>query len=102
VLRTTQDAPAKTKPRLLFFFRASEGASRRCEGYLAQVLQRRRNHQTFQISRVDISQRADLGERFRITDTPTILVIAHRKIRGRLVRPTGCEPIRETLQPWLR
>jgi hypothetical protein len=34
------------KPRLLFLYSARDGRARRVEGYLAQVLQRRRNHET--------------------------------------------------------
>ena len=35
------------KPGLVFFHSQRSGRSRRVEGYLAQVLQRRRNHATF-------------------------------------------------------
>ena len=102
MLRTSHSAPATTKPRLLFFYSPKEGASRRCEGYLAQILQRRRNHNTFLIQRIDLSQRADMGERFRITETPSIMVIADGKVRARLTRPSGSAAIREQLKPWLR
>jgi thioredoxin-like negative regulator of GroEL len=102
LLRTTKVAPPQTKPRLLFFFAPKEGASRRVEGYLAQVLQRRRNHNSFVIHRIDASQRSDLAERFRVTDTPAILVVAGGRVRARIVRPKGCEPIREQLQAWMR
>ncbi len=102
MLRTSHSAPTATKPRLLFFYSPQEGASRRCDGYLAQVLQRRRNHNTFVVQRVDVSQRADIGERFRITETPSIMVIADGKVRARLTRPSSSAAIREQLKPWLR
>lgn len=101
MLRSRQTAPTATKPRLLFFY-ANDGASRRCESFLATVLQRRRNHQTFVIHRIDVSKRVDIGERFRITETPAIIVIAEGKVRARLTRPKGSAPIREQLEPWLR
>jgi thioredoxin-like negative regulator of GroEL len=66
------------------------------------VLQRRRNHNTFVVQRVDVSQRADIGERFRITETPSIMVIADGKVRARLTRPSSSAAIREQLKPWLR
>ena len=91
-----------TKPRLLFFYDAREGASRRCEGYLAQVLQARRNHETFLVHRIDINERPDLAERFRVTAVPTIVVITRGKVRVRLTSPRGCVLIREQLEPWLR
>ena len=102
VVRSTPPAPPEAKPRLLFFYDPNDGAARRCEGYLAQVLQHRRNHQTFAIHRIDISRRADLGERFRVTETPSIVVIAEGRIRARLTKPKGCGQIREKLEPWLR
>lgn len=95
-------APAKTKPRLLFFYLPRDGAARRTEGLLASVLQRRRNHKSFVIHRIDVTQRAELAERFRVTETPTILVVADGKVRTRMTRPKGCGPIQEQLQPWLR
>ncbi len=102
VVRSTPPAPPEAKPRLLFFYDPNDGAARRCEGYLAQVLQHRRNHQTFLIHHIDISQHAELAERFRVAETPSILVIAEGRIRARLTKPKGCGPIREKLEPWLR
>ena len=43
-------------------------ACRRVEGFLAQVLQRRRNHETFKLYRVAQEERPDLVERFEIDD----------------------------------
>jgi hypothetical protein len=42
------------RPRLVFFFSKASGRSRRVEGYLSQVLQRRRNHQSFDLLNVDV------------------------------------------------
>jgi len=39
-------------PRLVFFHSPLSGNCRRVEGFLAQVLQRRRNHGTFNVVRV--------------------------------------------------
>src|SRR5207244_5894219 len=40
---------AAEKPSLLFFHSAASGRCRRVEGFMAQVLQRRSNHETFKI-----------------------------------------------------
>src|SRR4051794_40999668 len=56
-------APAKTvsaRPQLLFFYSDTSGSSRRVEGFLAQVLQRRRNHQSFELRRIDADRHAEL------------------------------------------
>jgi hypothetical protein len=51
---TTALAGGPPKPSLLFFFDARSGRSRRVEGFLAQVLQHRRNHDTFHLYRIDV------------------------------------------------
>ena len=90
------------RPMLLFFGSTTEGLSRRAEGYLAQVLQRRGNHQTFQVRRVAREERPDLLERFRVHALPTILVVQENKVRARLVQPRGADEIRVFLKPWLK
>ena len=47
-------------------------------------------------------ERPDLLERFRIEKTPTIVVVAEKRVRGRLAEPRGCEEIQTFLAPWLR
>ena len=91
-----------TKPRLIFFTSSLSGQCRRVEGFLAQVLQRRRNHGTFRMLVVDEHERPDLVERFRVTGLPTLVVVEGRLERGRLEQPRGCREIEELLGPWLR
>lgn len=91
-----------TKPTLIFFSSSTEGRSRRAEGHLAQVLQRRQNHNTFLVHRVAREERPDLLERFRVEETPTLVVVQDRRVRGRLVLPRGCGEIQTFLAPWLR
>jgi thioredoxin-like negative regulator of GroEL len=91
-----------TKPRLLFFYKSNDGKARRVEGYLAQVLQRRQNHETFVIHRVDVDQRPDLVARFKIEATPSLIVVNAKQIQGRLERPRNAIEIRSLLTPWLR
>jgi thioredoxin-like negative regulator of GroEL len=97
-----QDSKPSGRVKLAFFYSPRSGRSRRVEGFLAQVLQHRRNHHTFQILRVDVDKRPDLATRFRVTETPTLLVIADNRVRARLSEPTGCRQITELLSPWLR
>ena len=88
-------------PRLVFFHSALSGNCRRVEGFLAQVLQRRRNHETFNVVRVAEEERPDLLERFRIETVPTLVVVEHQAVKGRLERPRGCREIEGFLAPWL-
>lgn len=93
---------AFAKPMLLFFTSSRDGRSRRTEGFLAQVLQRRRNHETFKIHYVAQEERPDLLERFRIENTPTLVVVTDKRVQGSLAQPRGCEEIQTFLAPWLR
>jgi thioredoxin-like negative regulator of GroEL len=94
-------ALAGEKPRLLFFHSAVSGRCRRVEGFLAQVLQRRRNHGTFKVVRVAEEERPDLIERFAVAELPTLVVVEGKTVRGRLERPRGCREIEGFLAPWL-
>lgn len=99
---TTQAPAPLAKPRLVFFYSKSSGACRRVEGFLAQVLQRRGNHETFRIDRVEATRHPDLHERFGIDDVPTLVVVEDRQVKGRLVAPRGAVAIERFLAPWLR
>jgi thioredoxin-like negative regulator of GroEL len=87
---------------LLFFTSDTSGPCRRAEGFLAQVLQRRQNHDTFAVHRVASEDRRDLLERLRIKTVPTLVVVDGKLVRGRLEDPRGCEEIQAFLAPWLR
>ncbi len=95
-------APRADQPGLVFFSSPLSGACRRVEGFLAQVLQRRQNHGTFKLYRVDEKQRPDLVERFRIDSLPTLIVVEDKLVRAKLEKPRGCREIENFLSPWLR
>jgi thioredoxin-like negative regulator of GroEL len=94
-------APAE-KPGLLFFYSTRSGQSRRVEGFLAQVLQRRRNHGTFRLHRVDADKHADFATRLEVTDTPALVIVEGGRVQARVTQPVGCREIEELLSPWLR
>jgi thioredoxin-like negative regulator of GroEL len=98
---STAAVPAQ-KPGLVFFYSPVSGACRRVEGFLAQVLQRRRNHGTFKLYRVDEKERPDLVERFAVATMPTLVVVEGKAVRARLERPRGCREIERFLAPWLK
>lgn len=89
------------RPGLVFFYSPVSGACRRVEGYLAQVLQRRQNHSTFRLYRVDEEKRPDLVERFRVELVPSLVVVEGRLVTARLERPRGARDIERFLSPWL-
>lgn len=90
-----------SKPGLVFFHSALSGHCRRVEGFLAQVLQRRRNHSTFRLYCVEQDERPDLVQRFAVGTIPTLVVVENKTVRARLERPRGCRDIERFLAPWL-
>jgi thioredoxin-like negative regulator of GroEL len=90
------------QPGLVYFYSARSGACRRAEGFLAQVLQRRRNHGTFRLYRVEQEAHPEIVERFRVEDVPTLVVVESQTVQARLERPRGCREIERFLAPWLQ
>lgn len=99
---TAASTSAPPKPALLFFFDPRSGRSRRVDGFLAQVLQHRRNHDTFRLYRIDITQHTDLATKFKVGTVPTLVVVENKQVKGRFQQPRGSRELTRFLQPWLR
>ena len=102
ITSTASTATSTAKPRLLLFHSRVSGRCRRVEGFLAQVLQRRANHSTFTLERVEAEEHAEVHDTFGIDVVPTLVVVEKGKVRGRIVDPGGCKAIELFLAPWLR
>jgi len=98
---STSQPQTLDQPKLVFFHSALSGHCRRVEGFLAQVLQRRRNHGTFRLYRVEEQARPDLVDRFGVETVPTLVVVEGKLVRARLEHPRGCRDIERFLAPWL-
>jgi hypothetical protein len=97
----TGDVAEAPRPQLLFFYSPTSGPSRRVEGFLAQVLQRRRNHESFRLIPIEVERQPDLVEHFEVDKIPALIVVSEKTVRARLVHPRGCAEITRTLSPWL-
>lgn len=100
-MATSLGAVAKARPSLVFFESSASGRCRRVEGFLAQVLQRRSNHKTFRIYRVDAEKEGELVSRFKVDTIPTLVVVENKRVRAQLPNPQGCREIENFLGPWL-
>src|SRR4029077_2782219 len=98
----TEQADAAARLRLVFFHSPTSGQCRRTEAHLAQTLQRRKNRSRFEVVRVNVDERPDLGERFRVDAVPTLVVIEGRRVVGRIVSPHTALDLARSLKPWLR
>ena len=92
----------KTRPGLVYFHSSRSGKCRRIEGYIAQVLQHRRNHDTFKYYTVAQEERPDLLEKFGVPTIPTLIVLERKTISARLESPRGSKEIERFLAPWLK
>jgi len=89
-------------PRLVFFHSSLSGRCRRVEGFIAQVLQRRQNHDTFLLQPVVREESPELFDRFGVEQVPTLMVIEEKSVRARLETPRSCREIERFLRPWLK
>ena len=99
---TADQAAITGTPKLVFFHSAVSGRCRRVEGFIAQVLQRRQNHETFLVYRVPREDHPDLFDRFGVDKVPTLVVIEGKSVQGRLETPRSCREIERFLRPWLK
>jgi thioredoxin-like negative regulator of GroEL len=99
---STAPAGAQPKPSLLFFFDPRSGKSRRVDGFIAQVLQHRRNHDTFRLYRIDVTQHPDLATKFKVGTVPALVVVEDKQVKARSQQPRGARELTRFLQPWLR
>jgi len=100
-LEAPREQAVADPPKLVFFHSPHSGRCRRVEGFLAQVLQRRQNHDSFKLLRASVDERPDLVECFRIEEVPTFVVVEGRKLVKRIPAPRGCRQLEESLSPWL-
>jgi hypothetical protein len=95
-------AESALKPTLVFLYSRHSGRSRRVEGFLAQVLQRRSNHDTFALRQIEYETHLDLAARLGVEQPPALVVIEEKRVRARLEQPRGCTDITAVLAPWLK
>jgi thioredoxin 1 len=101
VSQSAREAVA-TSPRLVFFHSPSSGRCRRTEAHLAHALQRRGNHETFELLRVNVEKRPDIARRFRVDVVPTLVVVVERRLVRRIVAPRSAAELERELATWLR
>ncbi len=98
---TTAPRVTTKPPLLLLFAEYTSGQSRRMDGFVAHVLQRRHNHGSFRYRIVLREQRPDLFERFHIDDAPTLVVVDEGAVKARLTGYHRPQAVEQLLAPWL-
>ena len=90
------------RPILIFFGSPTSGPSRRMEAFVDQVLQARRNHQTFRRRQGRHRRAARPGGALRRRRVPTIVVVDGARVARRIEGRVGVKELRDQLDDWLR
>ena len=69
-------------PRLVFFTSKRSGPARRMESLLAHIARRERDR--LSVSRVDVDERPEIAERFRVEEVPALALVVGKRVVSRL------------------
>ncbi len=70
------------QPLLVFFCSKRSGPARRMESLLAHLA--RKERERLRVTRVDVDERPDLAERFRVDVVPTLVLVEAKRVVARL------------------
>jgi thioredoxin-like negative regulator of GroEL len=87
------------RPLLLFFTSRQSGPARRMESLLAHIARKERDR--LRVSKVDVEDRPELAERFRIEQVPSLALVVGRRVVSRLEGRATAPRIESMLEPHL-
>jgi thioredoxin-like negative regulator of GroEL len=70
------------RPLLVFFTSRRSGPARRMESLLAHIARKERG--TIAVKKVDVDERPDLAEKFRISQVPSLALVIGKRVVARL------------------
>jgi thioredoxin 1 len=70
------------RPVLVFFTSQRSGPARRMESLLAHIARKERD--SLQVKLVDVDERPDLAEKFRISQVPSLALVKGKRVVARL------------------
>ena len=98
--RGRADTARKDRPLLLFFVSPRSGPSRRMDGLVSWLYVRERRR--LRLKTVDVDRWADIAERFRVTEVPTLLLVKDGRVVVRLEGRVTGKQIDSAVLPHLR
>ena len=72
----------KERPLLVFFTSIRSGPARRMESLLAHIARKERG--SLLVKKVDIDERPDIAESFRVSEVPSLVLVKDRREVARL------------------
>jgi len=89
----------KECPLLVFFTSQRSGPARRMESLLAHIARKERGR--LRMSKVDVEDRPDLAERFRVGRAPSLVLVVEQRVVSRLEGRATAPEIESMLEPHL-
>jgi thioredoxin 1 len=87
------------RPLLVFFTSRRSGPARRMESLLAHIARKERD--TLRVRRVDVDERPDVAERFRVAEVPSLALVMGKKVVARLEGRSTAPKIESMIDPYL-
>jgi thioredoxin-like negative regulator of GroEL len=87
------------RPQLVFFTSHRSGPARRMESLLAHIARKERDR--LRVSKVDVDERPDLAERFRVQQVPSLALVIERRVVSRIDGRATAPRIETMLEPHL-
>ena len=86
-------------PHLVFFTSHRSGPARRMESLLAHIARKERGR--LRVSKVDVDDRPELAERFRVKQVPSLALVLEKRVVSRLDGRATAPRIESMLEPYL-
>jgi thioredoxin-like negative regulator of GroEL len=88
-----------TRPLLVFFGAAHSGPARRMESLMAHLARKERDR--LRVTSIDVDERPELAQRFRVDIVPTIALVKNNRVVERLEGRASAPKIERMLEPHL-
>jgi thioredoxin-like negative regulator of GroEL len=87
------------RPLLVFFGAAHSGPARRMESLMAHLARKERAR--LRVTKVDVDERPELAERFRVDTVPTLALVKDKRVVDRIEGRVSAPKIERMLEPHL-
>jgi thioredoxin-like negative regulator of GroEL len=87
------------RPLLVFFSSRRSGPARRMESLLAHIARKERDR--LRVTIVDVDDKAELAERFKIESVPTLVLVKGKRAVARLEGRASAPRIERMIEPHL-
>jgi len=88
-----------SRPLLVFFSSNRSGPARRMESLLAHL--GRKERARLRVTRVDVQERPELAERFKVETVPTLILVKDKRVVVRLEGRASAPRIERAISPHL-